>query len=36
VLERPPQPQPYPRGSWGPEAALELPGGPGWRLPDDG
>ena len=34
VLEQPPEPQPYAKGSWGPEAALELPGGPGWRLPD--
>ncbi|MEO6858438.1 MAG: glucose-6-phosphate dehydrogenase [Solirubrobacteraceae bacterium] len=34
VLENPPKPLPYKRGSWGPEAALELPDGPGWRLPD--
>ena len=25
VLEHPPEPLPYARGSWGPEAALELP-----------
>jgi glucose-6-phosphate 1-dehydrogenase len=35
VLEEPPRVQPYPRGSWGPEAALRLPCGPGWRLPDN-
>jgi glucose-6-phosphate 1-dehydrogenase len=35
VIERPPETRPYARGSWGPEAALELPGSPGWRLPDD-
>jgi glucose-6-phosphate 1-dehydrogenase len=35
VVERPPKPEPYAQGSWGPEAALELPGSPGWRLPDD-
>jgi glucose-6-phosphate 1-dehydrogenase len=34
VLERPPPVQPYKKGSWGPEAALELPDAPGWRLPD--
>ncbi len=34
VLERPPEPHPYQRGSWGPDAALQLPGPPGWRLPD--
>jgi glucose-6-phosphate 1-dehydrogenase len=34
VLERPPEPQPYEPGSWGPEPALELPAAPGWRLPD--
>ena len=34
LLEHPPEPQPYPKGSWGPEAALELPEPPGWRLPD--
>ena len=36
VLERPPEALPYAKGSWGPDAALELPGGPGWRLPDAG
>jgi glucose-6-phosphate 1-dehydrogenase len=35
VLERPPEPQAYPKGSWGPDAALSLPREPGWRLPDD-
>jgi glucose-6-phosphate 1-dehydrogenase len=34
VIEDPPVPEPYEPGSWGPEAALELPCGPGWRLPD--
>ena len=34
VLEQRPPVQPYEKGSWGPEAALELPGAPGWRLPD--
>jgi glucose-6-phosphate 1-dehydrogenase len=34
VLEAPPETQRYPEGSWGPEAALELPAPPGWRLPD--
>jgi glucose-6-phosphate 1-dehydrogenase len=34
VIDDPPELQPYPRGSWGPEAALELPASPGWRLPD--
>ncbi len=34
LLERPPKALPYAKGSWGPEAALELPDGPGWRLPD--
>jgi glucose-6-phosphate 1-dehydrogenase len=33
VLENPPETRSYPRGSWGPEAAIELPGPPGWRLP---
>jgi glucose-6-phosphate 1-dehydrogenase len=31
VLDAPPEPQPYASGSWGPDAALELPSG-GWRL----
>ncbi len=35
VIEDPPAPQPYASGSWGPEAALTLPCGPGWRLPDE-
>jgi glucose-6-phosphate 1-dehydrogenase len=34
VLENPPEPESYAPGSWGPEAALELPAA-GWRLPDD-
>jgi glucose-6-phosphate 1-dehydrogenase len=34
VLEHRPPTLPYEKGSWGPEAALELPGSPGWRLPD--
>ncbi len=33
VLQSPPKTQPYEKGSWGPDHALELPGG-GWRLPD--
>jgi glucose-6-phosphate 1-dehydrogenase len=34
VIEHPPRPEPYAKGSWGPEAALELPGQTGWRLPN--
>ncbi len=34
VLENPPETLPYAVGSWGPEAALGLPGELGWRLPD--
>jgi glucose-6-phosphate 1-dehydrogenase len=34
VIEHPPTPKPYAEGSWGPDAALELPGQVGWRLPD--
>jgi glucose-6-phosphate 1-dehydrogenase len=34
LLVNPPTPQPYPRRSWGPEAALGIPGERGWRLPD--
>ncbi|MCU1652543.1 MAG: glucose-6-phosphate 1-dehydrogenase [Pseudonocardia sp.] len=34
LLGNPPTPQPYPRRSWGPEAALGIPGERGWRLPD--
>jgi len=33
LLENPPRTLQYEQGSWGPEAALELPGSPGWRLP---
>ena len=36
VLEQRPDPLPYAKGSWGPEAAHELPITPGWRLPDGG
>ncbi|KQV71615.1 glucose-6-phosphate dehydrogenase [Nocardioides sp. Root122] len=35
VLEDRPEPLPYDRGSWGPSAALDLPGS-GWRLGRDG
>jgi len=35
VLEHPPAVEPYAKGSWGPQAALELPGETGWRLPDN-
>ncbi len=34
VLEHPPKTEPYPKGSWGPDAALRLPGEIGWRLPN--
>jgi glucose-6-phosphate 1-dehydrogenase len=34
VIDRPPELQPYEPGSWGPQAALDLPTSPGWRLPD--
>jgi glucose-6-phosphate 1-dehydrogenase len=34
VLENPPESSPYAEGSWGPDAALNLPPPPGWRLPD--
>ena len=34
VLDNPPVAQPYEPGSWGPEAALTLPGAGGWHLPD--
>jgi glucose-6-phosphate 1-dehydrogenase len=34
VLADPPAVQPYAKGLWGPEAALELPGPRGWRIPD--
>jgi glucose-6-phosphate 1-dehydrogenase len=34
VLEAPPETQRYAEGSWGPEAAMELPAPPGWRLPE--
>jgi glucose-6-phosphate 1-dehydrogenase len=35
VLEHAPESEPYAQGSWGPPAALELPGPAGWRLQDD-
>jgi glucose-6-phosphate 1-dehydrogenase len=34
VVDDPPTPDSYKPGSWGPEAALKLPGPAGWRLPD--
>jgi glucose-6-phosphate 1-dehydrogenase len=34
VLENRPDPLPYAKGSWGPQAARDLPSPPGWRLPD--
>jgi glucose-6-phosphate 1-dehydrogenase len=34
ALEDPREPLAYAQGSWGPDAALELPRAPGWRLPD--
>jgi glucose-6-phosphate 1-dehydrogenase len=34
VLDAPPPVQPYAKGSWGPQAAIDLSGPPGWRLPD--
>ena len=34
VIEDPPPAQSYAKGSWGPEAALALPGDGGWRLQD--
>jgi glucose-6-phosphate 1-dehydrogenase len=36
VIDSPPKPDPYEPGSWGPKAALELPGEIGWRLPNAG
>ena len=32
VLQSPPTSQSYPRGSWGPQQAVDLPGPAGWRL----
>jgi glucose-6-phosphate 1-dehydrogenase len=32
LLEHPPAPEPYPKGSWGPEAVERLPGSRGWEL----
>jgi glucose-6-phosphate 1-dehydrogenase len=34
VIDSPPKPDPYEPGSWGPTAALALPGEIGWRLPN--
>ncbi|MGI8713214.1 MAG: glucose-6-phosphate dehydrogenase [Solirubrobacteraceae bacterium] len=34
VIDDPPAPLAYAQGSWGPQAALQLPGEIGWRLPD--
>jgi glucose-6-phosphate 1-dehydrogenase len=34
VIDDPPVPEPYAPGSWGPQDAITLPCGPGWRLPD--
>ncbi|VEG51355.1 glucose-6-phosphate 1-dehydrogenase [Mycolicibacterium aurum] len=34
VLDAPPRVQSYQKGSWGPDAAVALPGPGGWRLPD--
>ena len=34
VIEAPPRPHGYEKGSWGPEPALALAADPGWRLPD--
>ena len=35
LLEAPPEALPYPRGSWGPDAAAELAAPQGWRLPEN-
>jgi glucose-6-phosphate 1-dehydrogenase len=34
LIGHPPQPEPYAKDSWGPQAALELPAQFGWRLPN--
>jgi glucose-6-phosphate 1-dehydrogenase len=34
LLRNPPQPKIYPKGSWGPREALDLPVERGWRVPD--
>jgi glucose-6-phosphate 1-dehydrogenase len=34
VIENPPQPLPYEKGSWGPREGIDLVPAPGWRLPD--
>jgi glucose-6-phosphate 1-dehydrogenase len=35
ILDAPPETLPYEQGSWGPSAAVDLPGKAGWRLPDE-
>jgi glucose-6-phosphate 1-dehydrogenase len=35
VLQAPPETLPYAKGSWGPDAALRLPGERGWRVPEE-
>jgi glucose-6-phosphate 1-dehydrogenase len=35
VIDNPPKAEPYTKGSWGPQSALDLPRDPGWRLPDN-
>jgi glucose-6-phosphate 1-dehydrogenase len=35
ILANTPAVLPYPRGSWGPQAALDMPGELSWRLPDE-
>jgi glucose-6-phosphate 1-dehydrogenase len=34
LLRNPPNPKAYPRRSWGPREALQLPGDIGWRIPE--
>jgi glucose-6-phosphate 1-dehydrogenase len=34
LLRNPPPLRTYPRGSWGPKEALDIPGESGWRLPE--
>jgi glucose-6-phosphate 1-dehydrogenase len=36
VLDGLPGPLPYEKGSWGPQAAVDLPAAPSWRLPENG
>jgi glucose-6-phosphate 1-dehydrogenase len=35
LIDNPPKATTYKKGSWGPQRAIDLPGDPGWRLPDD-